>query len=57
MIFNLIGELKMRKILSQFCVISLLYILAVNCGEGEKKKTETISNVNISQGADPSVSA
>ena len=29
----------------------------MNCGKSEKKKPETISNVNISQGADPSVSA
>ena len=47
----------MRKILNQFCFISLLFILALNCGGGEKKKTESISQVNISQGADPPVSA
>ena len=29
----------------------------ISCGGGEKKQTETISNVKTSQGADPSVSA
>ena len=45
----------MRKLLSQFCVISLLYILAVNCGGDDKKKTETITKVETTVGADPSV--
>ena len=47
----------MKKTLSLFISFSLFLILAVNCGKSEKKKTETISNITTSQGADPSVSA
>ena len=48
----------MRKLLSQFCVISLLYILAVNCGESREKKTETIAKkIETAKGADLSVPA
>ena len=47
----------MKKILILFISSLLLLMLALNCGGGEKKKTESISQVTISQGADPSVSA
>jgi ABC-type transport system substrate-binding protein len=47
----------MTKNLS-ICITCILFLLlSVNCGGGEKKQTETISNVKTSQGADPSVSA
>ena len=47
----------MKKTLSLFIFFTLFLILAVNCGKSEKKKTETISNITTSQGADPSISA
>ena len=47
----------MRRILHLNFIMLPLLVLTLNCGGGDKKKTETTSNVNISQGADPSVSA
>ena len=54
---NIIGETKMKKILTLFIFSLLFLILALNCGGDGEKKTKTVSQVNTTEGADSSVTA
>ena len=47
----------MKKTMILFTSFLLLLMLALNCGGGGEKKTETVPQVNSTEGADPSVSA
>ena len=47
--------MNFKRSITIFLIGTLFF--CISCGGGEKKQTETISNVKTSQGADPSVSA
>ena len=47
----------MKKTMILFTSFLLLLMLALNCGGGGEKKTETVPQVNFTEGANPSVSA